>query len=100
VAFAAGFTPISVLGSLVSIGTLFAFVIVSIGVIVLRRTQPALHRPFRTPWVPAVPILSAVVSLGLMASLPAKTWERLVIWMAVGVALYFLYGRRRSRLGR
>jgi APA family basic amino acid/polyamine antiporter len=99
VAFASGFTSISVLGSLVSIGTLFAFVIVSLGVLVLRRTQPNLHRPFRTPWVPAVPILSALVSLGLMASLPARTWERLTIWMILGVILYFAYGRRRSRLG-
>jgi APA family basic amino acid/polyamine antiporter len=99
VAVAAGFTPISVLGSLVSIGTLFAFVIVSLGVLVLRRTHPAIHRPFRTPWVPLVPVLSALVSLGLMASLPGQTWTRLVIWMIVGVALYFVYGRRRSRLG-
>jgi APA family basic amino acid/polyamine antiporter len=98
VALASGFTPIGVLGELVSIGTLFAFVIVSLGVIVLRRTQPALPRPFRTPWVPLVPILSAVVSIALMASLPWATWERLLIWMALGVVLYFGYGRRRSRL--
>jgi basic amino acid/polyamine antiporter, APA family len=71
---------------------------VSIGVIVLRRTQPNLARPFRTPWVPLIPILSAAVSLFLMASLPRATWERLIIWMAIGVALYFVYGRRKSRL--
>jgi len=98
VALASGFTPIAVLGELVSIGTLFAFVIVSLGVIVLRRTQPDLPRPFRTPLVPLVPILSAVVSVLLMASLPWPTWERLLIWMAVGVVLYFAYGRRHSRL--
>jgi basic amino acid/polyamine antiporter, APA family len=98
VGLAAGFTPIDVLGHMVSIGTLFAFVIVSIGVIVLRRAQPGLHRPFRTPWVPVVPMASALVSLGLMLSLPAVTWERLAIWMVVGIAVYFLYGRRRSRL--
>jgi APA family basic amino acid/polyamine antiporter len=98
VALASGFTPISVLGELVSIGTLFAFVIVSIGVIVLRRTQPGLARPFRTPFVPVVPIASAVVSVLLMLSLPWPTWERLIIWMAVGVAVYFAYGRRNSRL--
>jgi basic amino acid/polyamine antiporter, APA family len=98
VALASGFTPIDVLGQLVSIGTLFAFVIVSMGVIVLRRTQPGLPRPFRTPWVPLVPILSIVVSIALMASLPRETWERLIIWMAVGVALYFVYGRRHSKL--
>jgi APA family basic amino acid/polyamine antiporter len=100
VAAASGFTPIAVLGELVSIGTLFAFVIVSIGVVVLRRTQPNLPRPFRTPWVPVIPVLSAVVSLFLMASLPWPTWERLIIWMAIGVALYFVYGRRHSALGR
>jgi APA family basic amino acid/polyamine antiporter len=99
VGLAAGFTPIDVLGHMVSIGTLFAFVIVSIGVLVLRRAQPNLARPFRTPWVPFVPIASAVVSLLLMMSLPIETWERLVIWMAIGVAIYFAYGRRRSALG-
>jgi APA family basic amino acid/polyamine antiporter len=98
VALASGFTPIGVLGRLVSIGTLFAFVLVSIGVLVLRRTQPALPRPFRTPWVPVVPVASAIVSFLLMLSLPRDTWERLVIWMAVGILLYFAYGRRHSRL--
>ena len=100
VALAAGFTPISVLGELVSIGTLFAFVIVSIGVIVLRRTRPDLERPFRAPWVPALPIASAVVSLALMAALPGDTWERLMVWMALGLLLYFGYGSRHSKLNR
>jgi len=98
VAIASGFTPIAVLGELVSIGTLLAFVIVSLGVLALRRREPGLARPFRTPWVPVVPIASAVVSLALMASLPGATWARLVLWMAIGVVLYFAYGRRRSRL--
>jgi APA family basic amino acid/polyamine antiporter len=98
VAIAAGLTPIATLGNLVSIGTLMAFVIVSIGVIVLRRTRPDLPRPFRMPFVPALPILSAIISLLLMMSLPWTTWERLIIWMAIGVAVYFLYGYRRSRL--
>jgi APA family basic amino acid/polyamine antiporter len=98
VALAAGFTPIGTLGSLVSIGTLMAFVIVSFGVIVLRRTRPDLPRPFRMPWVPVLPLLSAAVSLVLMLGLPRATWERLIIWMAVGVVLYFAYGRRHSRL--
>ncbi|HET9622700.1 MAG TPA: amino acid permease [Kofleriaceae bacterium] len=97
VALAAGFTPIAVLGELVSIGTLLAFVIVSLGVLVLRRRQPGLARPFRTPWVPVVPIASALVSLALMASLPGTTWARLVIWMAIGVVVYFAYGARRKR---
>jgi APA family basic amino acid/polyamine antiporter len=98
VAVAAGFTPIGALGELVSIGTLLAFVIVSIGVIFLRYQRPELERPFRTPWVPFVPILSALVSLGLMAGLPGETWLRLVIWMAVGFIIYFGYGHRHSEL--
>jgi APA family basic amino acid/polyamine antiporter len=98
VALASGFTSIGVLGELVSIGTLFAFVIVSIGVIVLRRTRPDLERPFKTPWVPALPIASAVVSLALMAALPRATWERLIVWMALGLVVYFAYGYRHSKL--
>ena len=97
VAVASGFTPIAVLGQLVSIGTLLAFVIVSLGVLVLRRRAPGLARPFRTPWVPVVPIASALVSLALMVSLPGATWARLLVWMALGVALYFAYGARKRR---
>ncbi len=98
VMLASGFTAIDVLGELVSIGTLFAFVIVSLGVIVLRRTRPDLPRPFKTPFVPALPIASAVVSLALMAALPWSTWERLIIWMGIGLAIYFGYGKRNSKL--
>jgi basic amino acid/polyamine antiporter, APA family len=98
VAIAAGLTPIATLGTLVSIGTLMAFVIVSIGVIVLRRTRPDLPRPFRMPWVPVLPALSALVALLLMLGLPRETWERLIIWMALGIAFYVVYGYRRSRL--
>src|SRR6476660_5069883 len=98
VALAAGLTPIGTLGSLVSIGTLMAFVIVSLGIIVLRRTRPDLPRPFRMPWVPILPLLSAAVSLALMFGLPRATWERLIIWMIIGIILYFAYGRRHSRL--
>jgi len=98
VALAAGLTPIGTLGSLVSIGTLMAFVIVSIGIIVLRRSRPDLPRPFRTPWVPVLPLLSAAVSLTLMLGLPRATWERLILWMAIGIVVYFVYGRRHSRL--
>ena len=98
VAVASGFTPIGVLGQMVSIGTLMAFVIVSIGVIFLRYQRPELERPFKVPFVPFLPVLSAVVSLGLMASLPAATWLRLVVWMAIGVAVYFAYGYRHSEL--
>jgi APA family basic amino acid/polyamine antiporter len=98
VAVASGFTPIGALGELVSIGTLLAFVIVSVGVLFLRYRRPDLERPFRTPWVPFVPILSALVSLGLMLGLPGETWLRLVIWMAIGLVIYFSYGHRHSEL--
>jgi APA family basic amino acid/polyamine antiporter len=98
VAIAAGLTPIGTLGNLVSIGTLLAFVIVSFGIIVLRRTRPDLPRPFRMPLVPLLPVLSALVSLTLMLGLPWSTWQRLILWMAIGIAIYFAYGYRRSRL--
>ncbi len=98
VTLAAGFTPIDVLGELVSIGTLFAFVVVALGVIVLRRTRPDLERPFRTPGVPWLPALSAVASFVLMASLSGDTWIRLVLWMALGLLLYCGYGYRHSAL--
>jgi APA family basic amino acid/polyamine antiporter len=98
VAVAAGVTPIATLGNLVSIGTLMAFVIVSAGVIVLRRTRPDLPRPFRMPLVPWLPLLSVVVSLILMLGLPWATWERLIVWMALGVATYAAYGYRHSHV--
>jgi len=97
VSIAAGLLPISVLSQLVSIGTLLAFVLVSIGVIILRRTRPELERPFRTPGMPWVPIIGVLVCLAQMAALPWETWVRLFIWLAMGLAVYFLYGRRRSR---
>src|SRR5262249_8117570 len=98
VALASGFTPIGILGQMVSIGTLMAFVIVSIGVIFLRYQRPDLDRPFKVPFVPYVPALSAVVSLGLMASLPAAAWLRLAVWMAIGAVLYFAYDHRHSEV--
>ena len=85
----AGILPISVLSELVSIGTLLAFVIVCIGIIVLRKTRPDLHRPFRTPWVPLIPILGAAVCLAQMLALPYDTWLRLLIWMGIGFADLF-----------
>jgi APA family basic amino acid/polyamine antiporter len=100
VALAAGFTPINVLGELVSIGTLLAFVIVSIGILILRIKRPDIERPFRVPFVYVVSPLSALVSFGLMAGLPWHTWERLLIWMAIGVVVYFAYGYRHSFLRR
>ncbi|MCU1614867.1 MAG: putative amino acid permease [Frankiales bacterium] len=98
VAVLAGFIPLGTLAELVNIGTLFAFVLVSIGVIILRRTRPDLPRPFRVPLVPVLPILSALASLYLMLNLPAETWIRFAVWMVIGVVLYAAYGRRRSRL--
>jgi APA family basic amino acid/polyamine antiporter len=96
VAIAAGLTPIDVLGQLVSMGTLFAFVLVCIGIVMLRRSQPNLPRPFRTPWVPLVPILGALACLLQMVALPLHTWIRLVVWLLIGFAVYFGYGRKNA----
>ena len=97
-ALIAGLFPIGLLGELVSIGTLLAFVIVSAGIWVLRVKSPELNRPFRTPMVPLVPILSIVICGLMMYWLPSDTWLRLIIWMAIGLAIYFFYGRHHSRL--
>jgi APA family basic amino acid/polyamine antiporter len=97
-ALVAGLFPIGLLGHLVSIGTLFAFVIVCAGVLVLRYRRPELARPFRTPLVPFVPLGGIAICAYLMYSLPSDTWWRLAIWMGIGLAIYFLYGRRHSRL--
>ncbi len=94
----AGLFPIGLLGELVSIGTLLAFAIVCAGVLVLRYTDPAIPRPFRVPFVPFVPI-AGVLSCGyLMLGLPIDTWARLFVWMALGFVIYFVYGRRHSKL--
>ncbi|HEX8693745.1 MAG TPA: amino acid permease [Longimicrobium sp.] len=97
VSVAAGLLPISVLSQLVSMGTLLAFVLVCAGVIILRRARPELPRPFRTPGMPWVPIVGAAVCLLQMVVLPAATWIRLVVWLAIGMAIYFLYSSRRTR---
>ena len=96
IALVAGLTRIEVLGQLVSIGTLLAFTLVCIGVIILRRTMPDAPRPFRTPGVPWVPVAGAVICLAQMVGLPLATWERLVIWLALGQVIYLAYSRRRS----
>jgi APA family basic amino acid/polyamine antiporter len=88
--------PIGSLGQMVSIGTLLAFVIVCAAVLILRVRRPDLERPFRTPWVPVVPILGIVVSLGLMASLNFITWVRLVVWLIIGLVIYFTYSVKHS----
>ncbi len=100
VAIMSGLVPISLLGELVSIGTLFAFVIVAIGILVLRKTKPDLPRPFKVAAVWLVAPLSAITSILLMASLPWDTWLRLIIWMAIGLVIYFLYGRHHSKLNK
>ena len=100
IALAAGLLPIGVLSQLVSIGTLLAFVLVCIGIPLLRRRAPNAPRPFRTPGVPWVPALGALICLAQMAGLPWSTWERLFIWLALGLTTYFLYGRRRARATR
>jgi len=99
-ALVAGLFPIGLLGELVSIGTLLAFVIVSAGILVLRYRSPELVRPFRTPLVPVVPILSIIICGLMMFWLPADTWLRLIIWMAIGLLIYFLYGKSHSKLAR
>jgi APA family basic amino acid/polyamine antiporter len=93
-----GLFPISVLGQLVSIGTLLAFVIVCAGVWILRIKRPDMERPFKAPWVPFTPLMGILLSLLLMASLPFDTWLRLIVWLLVGFAIYFGYSRRHSRL--
>ena len=97
-ALVAGFFPIREVAELVNIGTLSAFVVICISIIVLRRTRPDVHRNFRTPFVPWVPLAGVGFSLWLMSKLPAAAWERFAIWMLIGLVLYFSYGRRRSAL--
>jgi APA family basic amino acid/polyamine antiporter len=96
VALVAGLFPIATLTQLTSMGTLLAFVMVSLGILVLRRTNPNLERPFKTPGMPWVPILGALICLAQMAGLPGTTWIRLIVWLAIGLAIYFGYGRRSA----
>ena len=98
IALFAGFVPIAVVGEMTSIGTLLAFVMVCLGVLIMRRTNPDAPRPFRTPWVPVVPILGIVVCLVMMVSLPWETWLRLIVWLALGMIIYYGYGRKHSKL--
>jgi APA family basic amino acid/polyamine antiporter len=100
IAVAATAFPMSKLEEMVNVGTLFAFILVSAGVIILRRSRPDLNRGFRAPFVPALPILSILACLWLMVNLTALTWIRFVIWMAIGFAVYAFYGYRHSVLGR
>lgn len=98
IAILATFVPLSTLAELVNIGTLAAFVLVSIGVMVLRRTRPDLPRAFRVPWIPVIPIASVIVCFYLMLNLALETWIRFVIWLLIGFIVYFAYSRKHSRL--
>ena len=100
VASMAGFIPLSILAEMTSIGTLFAFVIVCGAVMVMRKTNPDANRPFRAPLVPLVPILGILTCLLLMFSLPYENWVRLIVWLLVGLLIYFAYGRRHSVMAR
>jgi len=94
----AGFVPVSDLGHMVSIGTLFAFALVCIGVLVLRKSSPDIERPFKTPFVPVIPILGVIVCVVLMASLPIESWERLGIWLLLGLVIYIFYSKKHSKI--
>jgi basic amino acid/polyamine antiporter, APA family len=98
VAVFAAMIPIAVLGELVSIGTLLAFVIVCAGIWILRVRRPEMVRPFTCPWVPFVPIMGILISGALMVALPLATWLRLLIWLAFGMFIYFFYSRSHSRV--
>ena len=91
-------TDIGSLSDLTNIGTLFAFVLVCLGVLVLRRSDPDRRRPFRVPFVPLFPILGVIFCVALMLSLPIETWLRFFGWLIIGLAIYFLYSMRHSRL--
>jgi APA family basic amino acid/polyamine antiporter len=93
-------TDIGSLADLTNIGTLFAFILVCLGVIILRRKDGGRHRPFRVPMVPLFPLLGVIFCFVLMLSLPLETWVRFVLWLAIGLCIYFLYGLRHSKLRR
>src|SRR5690606_5783095 len=95
----AGLVPAQVVGEMVSIGTLFAFVLVCIGIWVLRVKNPDAPRTFKVPLVPLIPILGVITCLIMMAFLPLDTWLRLIAWMAIGVVIYFTYSRHHSKIG-
>jgi APA family basic amino acid/polyamine antiporter len=98
VAVFASTIPLDKLGEMTSIGTLLAFIIVCAGVLVLRSRRPDLPRPFRAPFSPTTPILGILISLAMMLGLPGETWLRLVIWLVVGLVIYFSYGKAHSRV--
>jgi APA family basic amino acid/polyamine antiporter len=94
------FVPGRVVGEMTSIGTLFAFILVCVGVLIMRKKMPNAPRGFRTPLVPLVPILGIATCLFMMVFLPLDTWLRLIVWLLIGFAIYFWYGRKHSKLGK
>jgi APA family basic amino acid/polyamine antiporter len=94
----AGIFPVGILGQLTSMGALLAFAIVCFGILVLRYTQPTLHRPFKTPFVPWIPLAGTLACVAQMILLPGVTWFQLIIWMVIGCAIYFGYGIKHSRV--
>ncbi|KQS41560.1 amino acid permease [Pedobacter sp. Leaf194] len=94
----AAFVPMNVVGEMTSIGTLLAFLMVCVGILILRKTDPEAKRPFRVPFVPLIPILGILVCLIMMAFLPWETWLRLGVWLVIGLAIYFWYGKKNSKL--
>jgi APA family basic amino acid/polyamine antiporter len=100
IALVAAFVPLTEIAELVNIGTLFAFFLVNLAVIWLRRSKPDLDRGFRVPCVRVVPLIGAALCVYLMTKLPAETWLRFVVWLAIGAVGYVAYGYRNSRLRR
>jgi APA family basic amino acid/polyamine antiporter len=98
VSILAAFVPIGIIAEMANIGTLTAFMLSAVGVIVLRRKQPDLERPFRIPWMPILPALSILFSIYLMFNLPGITWVRFLVWIIVGLIIYFAYSYRNSQL--
>jgi APA family basic amino acid/polyamine antiporter len=100
VAVFAGLIPLNKLAELTNIGTLFAFSSVSLGILVLRKTRPDIKRGFKTPWVPVIPVLAVVFCVYLMLQLSAFTWEGFLVWLVIGLVVYFTYGYKHSRLNQ